>query len=48
MAWIKNPLQPVQNVYVEGEKIKYIKIIHIGNDKSSLWSVAEMEISVIY
>ncbi|MCJ7581675.1 MAG: hypothetical protein MUP98_14210 [Candidatus Aminicenantes bacterium] len=46
--WIKKPLDPVQNVYVEGEKIKYIKIIHIGNDTSSLWSAAEMDISVIY
>lgn len=46
--WIKNPLEPVQNVYVEGEKIKYVKIIHMGNDKGSLWSVAEMEISVIF
>jgi len=44
--WINNPLEPVQNIYVEGERIKYIKIIHFGNDKNSFWSVAEMEISV--
>lgn len=46
--WINNPLEPIQNIYVEGDKIKYLKIIHIGDDKGSLWSVAEMEISVIY
>lgn len=43
-----NPLEPIQNIYGEGDKIKYLKIIHIGDDKGSLWSVAEMEVSVIY
>ncbi len=46
--WINNPLEPVQNICVEGDSIKYVKIIHIGNDNDSLWSIAEMEISIIY
>jgi hypothetical protein len=46
--WINNPLEPIQNLFINGDKIKFVKVIHIGNDTGSLWSVAEMEISVIY
>ena len=48
LGWINNPLEPVQNIYFEGDRIKYFKIIHIGTDRIRHWSVTEMEISAIY
>jgi len=38
------PQQPVQNIYLNGKKLKFLKITHVGNDKTSYWSVEEMRI----
>lgn len=41
---IHNPLDLVQNIHMNGKKIKFLKIIQIGNDKTFWWSVAELKI----
>ena len=41
---ILSPRNYVQNVYLRGKKLKYLKLIHIGDGKEFWWSVAELKI----
>ncbi|MFC2170262.1 hypothetical protein ACFLRM_06865 [Acidobacteriota bacterium] len=41
---IYNPRTLVQNVYLKKRKVKYLKIIQLGSDKTFWWSVAELKI----
>jgi len=41
---VYSPLDLVQNVYLPGEEIKFLKIVQVGNDKTFWWSVVELKI----
>jgi len=41
---ISSPRNKVQDVYLSGCKLKYLKLTHIGNSRKYLWSVAELKI----
>jgi len=41
---ISSPLDLVQNIRLKARKIKYLKIIQAGNDRTFWWSVAELKI----
>ncbi len=41
---ISSPFTLVQNIRLRGKKIKFLKIIQSGNDRTSWWSVAELRI----
>lgn len=41
---IHSPRDIKQNIYLEGKKIKYLKITQLGKSQRKWWSVAEMQI----
>lgn len=41
---VSSPLHLVQNVNLPGEKIKFLKIVQFGNDKTFWWSAVELKI----
>jgi len=41
---IYSPQQPVQNIYLNRKKIRFLKITQVGHDRTFFWSVAEMRI----
>lgn len=41
---IHSPLTPIQNIYLRDRKLRYLKIIQVGNSKDTCWSIAELKI----
>ncbi len=41
---VYSPLNLVQNVYLTDEKIKFLRIVQVGNDKTFWWSAVELKI----
>lgn len=41
---IYSPSNPIQKIYLREPNIRYLKIIHLGKDKTFWWSVAELKI----
>lgn len=41
---IYSPLEPIQNIYLRGRKLRYLKLTQIGDDRNYWWSVAELKI----
>lgn len=41
---IYSPFNPIQNLYLDKQNLLYLKIIHLGEDKTFWWSVAELKI----
>ena len=41
---IYSPLELIQNIYLRGRKIRFLKLTQIGDDKNYWWSVAELKV----
>jgi hypothetical protein len=41
---VSSPLDLVQNIDLPGEKIKFLKIVEVGNDENFWWSAVELKI----
>jgi hypothetical protein len=41
---VYSPLNLVQNIYLTGEEIKFMRIVQVGRDKNSWWSAVELKI----
>lgn len=41
---IQSPRDPVQNIFLDGKKLKYLKLVQVGYNKEFWWSVTNLEI----
>jgi len=41
---IEDPKNPVQKIYLDGEPVKFVRLTQYGQDRKTVWSVAEMKL----